>query len=169
MPHSNYTPLFYSAQIIGTVAGTTVGFTKMRVIERTPNFFVCCFEMSQNLYGKKSKKFGLKGQMRLNRKCHNFIYQITHKIKIFKMSKYSTVHPEWNVIYDLMFGLTVYEFQHSKVTSASQNQKIIMRDNDNSKNIVLLVLKLSQSSSEPKSTPWTNFRQNLRHEGVKFE
>ena len=66
-----------------------------------------------------------------------------------------------------MFGLTVYELQPSKVTSASQNQKIVKRDN--SKTVVLIVLKLSQLSSGPKSTPKTNFRQNLRHEGEKFE
>ena len=66
-----------------------------------------------------------------------------------------------------MFGLTVNELQPSKVTSASQNQKIVMRDN--SKSVALIVLKLSQSSSEPNSTTGTNFRQNLRHEGEKFE
>ena len=67
----------------------------------------------------------------------------------------------------MTFGLTVNELQPSKVTSASHNQKIVMRDN--SKTVALIVLKLSQSSSEPKSTPGTNFRQNLRHEGENFE
>ena len=64
-----------------------------------------------------------------------------------------------------MFGLTVYELQSSKVTSASQNQKTVMRDN--SKTVALIDLKLSQSSSELKSTPELNFRQNLRNEGEK--
>ena len=31
--------------------------------------------------------------------------------------------------------------------------------------IALIILKLSQSSSEPKKRPEINFRQNLRHKG----
>ena len=40
---------------------------------------------------------------------------------------------------------------------------------DNSKSFALSGLKFIQSSSEPKSTPWTNFHKILRDEGVKFE
>ena len=64
-----------------------------------------------------------------------------------------------------MFGLAICELLPAKVTSALRNQKFVMCDN--SKTIELIVLKFSQSSSEPKVTPGTNLRQNLRHEGVK--
>ena len=66
-----------------------------------------------------------------------------------------------------MFGLTVCELLPAKVMTALQNHKFVM--GGNSKTIVLIILKFSQSSPEPNVTSGTNFCQNLRHQGVKLE
>ena len=116
---------------------------------------------------KKLKIFWSNGQTRSKKKCQFSFIKENKENNIFKTLKYFTIHPESYAVYDLMFGLTVCELLSAKVASALRNQKFVMRDN--SKTISLIVLKFSQSYSEAKVTPGTNFRQNLRHEGAIFE
>ena len=61
----------------------------------------------------------------------------------------------------------VYELGRAKITPTTWNPKNDFRDN--SKSFPLSGLKLLQSSSESKSTSWTNFYTIQRDEGVKFE
>ena len=76
------------------------------------------------------------------------------------------MHCKFNAVYDFVFKRAVYELEPAKVTPATWNPKNVFHDN--SKSFALRGLKLWQSSSEPKSTPWTNFHKNLRYEGVRW-
>ena len=112
------------------------------------------------------QKFWSQWTIEVKEKGHNFIYQREQKTKILKhqnILQFILSH----VVYDSMFGLTISELWPAKVASASQNQKIVMCDS--SKTIALVILKISQPSSESKGATETKLHQNPRHEGVKFE
>ena len=76
-----------------------------------------------------------------------------------------SVNCELSGLCHLKIGQTIFELQQVKATPASQSRKTTMHNN--SEALALIGLKLLQSFSTPKITPYTYFDQNRRHEGVR--